>query len=124
MPYTPPQFNISVNWWNPGHTPSADPPDATFNAQVYLPSRAANEVMDSTIEFHYPTVWFRLSIASWMLISKPAVHGVLGYTDDTGYVSFYDLIWWNVQHSNFPNAYVECQTMQCDSARGVPDVGR
>lgn len=124
MPFSLPDFNIPVNFWPPGTTPSGGPPSASFDAQLYFLSRATFSNDFSGIF----SIWFslivRISLVTFAALPPPYVTGIIGYNDALGTTWFLKVCMWTDCHRGFPNEYIALACQQCDATGAVPDPGR
>lgn len=123
--FTAPTFNIVVDWWNLGHTPSGDPPDFyDVPAQLYLHSRGDFDQTPGTAKEWVPVIQLRMP-SSWVLTTAPPwVGGYVRYKDALSNNWYYLIRWWEYCHAGFSNEYVVILLDQCDILGTCPDAGR
>jgi hypothetical protein len=115
MPFTPPQFNNSLDRWNNPRTPAGGPPDFINNPyQIYTWSKQINYWFDSTTGKYAPTIIIREPAAPPQGFVQPG--DILG-KDLPAFTDFpllYLCLFKNVIHSGFPNKYQQLVCVICN----------
>lgn len=126
-----PQFNKLMAMWRPGHLPSVDPADGSYEVQLYVISRPTvdvtqeNIIMPPATTTWVPGVYVRLPLTLFGDYSDPYVGTIWG--NEIGPVPFqayWRVVWWEVMHFGFPNEYICMQCIQCDQFGASPDPRR
>ena len=116
MPYSPPDFNLTGSYWDPGHTPAVDPPDGSIVYQLYFSSRGFADVQPGRDDLWQPTVFARISVVSYNLYGPSLVGAIFSQFDTLAHTWYYRVRWWSHVHAGFPNEYVALLVEQCDGA--------
>lgn len=115
MPYTLPQFNVTVNVWLPPHVPSSSAPDiGGVDVQIYVPSRMEGIDQYPGLGIYAPPIIFRAPRAT-----LPHAKSIVF---DDGAVSplYFKVIFVQEMHIGFANAYDAFMTHQCNADGTVP----
>jgi hypothetical protein len=125
MAYRLPSFNSLMNWWMPGNTPLAGPPDvANVPSQLYFYSRNFADTTPGAPHVWDPATYVRIGIATVVVLGLPMQGGILGFTDANGTTWYCKVVFWSHVHLGFPNEYVALLVEQCDAGGVSPDSGR
>lgn len=125
MPYSPPNFNLSFNWWALGTTPATDFPTDLFPGQLYVNSRQSLDVTPSSTFDPCPPIFVRAIPGAITIIAPNAVGTIVGYFNSDAAHDFYYLIrWWEMCHVGFANQYMNILVEQCDAGGLTPDPNR
>lgn len=115
MSYRLPNFNLSTQIWQGGHTPAVDPPDLiAVSAQLYVHSKGSfgDYVFPS---FQYvPAIFLRFPLGAYLPNAGDIVDS-LTPPGDYYLVGFAQRI-----HVGFPNEYWMVSVLQCTSSGAVP----
>jgi hypothetical protein len=125
MAYTVPNFNLSIDLWVPGNTPSAGAADVSPElAQLYMHSRADIDNDASKLGSYWPNVVWRWRTKMQLAYALPWKGGIIGYKDANTDWWYYLIDFWEHCHAEFPNAYILVNTRQCNDDGTIPDGGR
>lgn len=123
MAYTLPTLSQTADVWLPGHTPASDPADiAAVPVQLYYNSRPIFGGFGALPPGFQYLMEVRASLVGPLF--APLVGGILGVTLENGLMYYYRVVWWDILHSGFPNAYWAMVATQCDNAGVDPDPSR
>jgi len=112
-----PVFNLRMSVWTGGHTPSADPADATdIPCQLYVLSKLATEMRPSFPDLYNPPIMIREQLG----VYSPVVGDIFEVA--TGDADYYKARWVQVFHKGFPNAYIGVLVEQCQADGTTPRV--
>ena len=115
MPFTLPQFNITFRTWLPGTTPASDPPiGAPRPCQLYVNSRATMWLNTSDGIYDSPRVFLRAPLDTGAL----PINSIVGVGPSLS--DFYLVLWQQITHAGFPNAYYSFGLQQCNDDGTVP----
>jgi len=108
MAFSPPTFNLLLDFWGPGLVPTIDPPDVVdIPGQLYYGFRSPNQTLgDKTILAGYPpTSIFRINPIVNLQSLRPIVGGFFKWTDFRSFDWYYQILWWDWDHAEFSNKY-------------------
>lgn len=125
MAFTPPNFNLLIDYWFPGNNPSIGAADVTaYSAQLYMHSRADIDSLDSNPGKQWPNIVWRVGKTATVDLTLPLKGGVIGWTDVAGSTWYYLVDFWEWVHAGFGNQYVCVYARQCNNDGTMPDGGR
>lgn len=124
MPFTPPDFNLTGNWYQLGNDPNVNPPDLTTNVQLYTYSK----FLPNQLEFPGPKFAagqeVRMAIGDYVALGVMQTGSIWGIQDINAMQWYYLVLWWDACHRGFPNEYLMMIVTQCDHLGVTPDAGR
>lgn len=126
MSFTLPAFNTLFNLWAKGTVPKTSPSISNFNGQLYIMSKGPFGHTTTATTSSFPNIFIRTDVNE--LIINPFLRvGCVVACDDPrlGLMeACYQIMFWEILHKNFPNAYLALQVQQCDDAGVIPDARR
>lgn len=124
--FEPPQFNVNFDVWIPGHSPIGGPKDFSSPGQLYQWSHTfiPEFLVGLTRSYATITIRFPFDITTNWGFPFPMVGGILGWQDEFTNWWYYNVLFWERQHTNFPNQYFAFACFQCDGNGNHPDPAR
>jgi len=123
MAFSLPQFNLLLDFWQPGGVPNVDPPDISdLPAQLYYGFRSPNQSLGAnpvSTSFN-PVSIFRLARSPDVTSLIPIVSGYFKWTDSRFHDWYYQIIWWDWDHAKFSNEYLVMACIQCNKDGTTP----
>lgn len=121
--YTLPNFNLVMDYWQPGVLPVSGPAFTKITAQLYFHSRADIDIQANSLQNYMPSIYVRAPSAVLGAMVPPLVGGILGIgIASTNY--YWSIRWWEFTHLLFPNQYITFQVQQVNNAGVRPDPTR
>lgn len=118
-----PNFNLVMDYWQPGMLPVSSPAFTKVAAQLYFHSRADTNIQPSSVQIYMPSIYVRTPSAVLGAMVPPLVGGIFGI--GIASTNYYWLIrWWEFTHLLFPNQYITFQVQQVNNAGVRPDPTR
>lgn len=115
MAFTLPMFNLSLNIWEPGHTPLADPPDrAGIMGQIYVLSRPSLEVTPGDKKFWVHPINLRIAKEE-----VACLEGTIVEDPASPFGGYYKIRWGCRCHAGFDNEYQMYLMELCNSDGSV-----
>lgn len=117
--YTVPDFNTFLDMWNPGHVPSANPPDASnVQVQVYVYSRVPQLMLHPASGRWLPVIIIRIPFAFSQLIRPDTIFKANGSLPQGPH--YYKVQYTQEMHTGFPNQYYALYCLQCNANGTIP----
>lgn len=111
MAYTLPVFNLTCNLWRPPSV-TTDPPDDTFDCQLYIPSRGMLDITPGDDDLWQPPIYVRAPKGTDIRQDD-----ILEVDDGDGW--YYRVRWIERMHRGFSNEYFVALVEQSTTAPPV-----